>query len=110
MEEDEFVKPKEALLRREFYMLWVSRLLGFKNRVIMKIFPLYVMIVFSRFCANMITLSVAGFYKAFGQSFIADDHFLSLVGAVSSIFNCSGRLFYGFFMDRQGQHYNQMYQ
>jgi len=77
MEEDEFVKPKEALLRREFYMLWVSR-----------------------FCANMITLSVAGFYKAFGQSFIADDHFLSLVGAVSSIFNCSGRLFYGFFMDR----------
>jgi len=77
MEEEEFVMPKEALLRREFYMLWVSR-----------------------FCANMITLSVAGFYKAFGQSFIADDHFLSLVGAVSSIFNCSGRLFYGIFMDR----------
>ena len=40
---------------------------------------------FLRFCANMITLSVAGFYKAFGQSFIADDHFLSLVGAVSGI-------------------------
>merc|ERR1719268_559779 len=76
-DEEEFVRPKEALMRREFYMLWVSR-----------------------FCANMITLSVAGFYKAFGQSFISDDHFLSLVGAVSSIFNCSGRLFYGIFMDR----------
>ena len=34
---------------------------------------------FVRFCANMITLSVAGFYKAFGQSFISDDHFLDLV-------------------------------
>merc|ERR1719507_376187 len=76
-DEEEFVTPKEALMRREFYLLWVSR-----------------------FCANMITLSVAGFYKAFGQSFIADDHFLSLVGAVSSVFNCTGRLFYGILMDR----------
>ena len=47
MEEDEFVKPKEALLRREFYMLWVSRLLSFNKKVIMKIFPLDVMIVTS---------------------------------------------------------------
>ena len=70
----------------------------------MKISLSDVMIVTPRFCANTITLSVGGFYKAFGQSFIADDHFLSLVGAVSSIFNCSGRLFYGLLMDRQGQH------
>ena len=24
-DEEEFVRPKEALMRREFYMLWVSR-------------------------------------------------------------------------------------
>ena len=54
----------------------------------------------SRFCAVLITQSVSGFYKAFGQSFIADDHFLSFVGAVSSVFNCTGRLFYGILMDR----------
>ena len=41
-----------------------------------------------------------GFYEAFRQTFITDDHFLSMVGAVSSVFNCSGRLFYGVFMDR----------
>jgi len=72
-----FVTPKEALKRKEFYMLWVTR-----------------------FCAVLITQSVSGFYKAFGQSFIADDHFLSFVGAVSSVFNCTGRLFYGILMDR----------
>merc|ERR550532_2355079 len=72
-----YVTPKEALKRKEFYMLWVTR-----------------------FCAVLITQSVSGFYKAFGQSFIADDHFLSFVGAVSSVFNCTGRLFYGILMDR----------
>ena len=58
------------------------------------------MCLLSRFCAVLITQSVSGFYKAFGQSFIADDHFLSFVGAVSSVFNCTGRLFYGILMDR----------
>ena len=53
-----------------------------------------------RFCAVLITQSVSGFYKAFGQTFIQDDHFLSFVGAVSSVFNCSGRLFYGVLMDK----------
>ena len=47
----------------------------------------------------LISQSVSGFYKAFGQTFIKDDHFLSFVGAVSSVFNCSGRLFYGVLMD-----------
>merc|ERR1719184_220420 len=73
---ESYVTPKEALKRKELYMLWMTR-----------------------FCVVMITHSVSGFYKAFGQSFIADDHFLSMVGAVSSIFNCSGRLLYGVLMD-----------
>merc|ERR1719334_1942099 len=74
---ESFVTPREALKRKELYMLW-----------------------FTRFSVVMITQSVSGFYKAFGQSFIADDHFLSFVGAVSSVFNCTGRLFYGILMDR----------
>lgn len=47
-------------------------------------------IILSRFSVVLITQSVSGFYKAFGQTFIQDDHFLSFVGAVSSVFNCSG--------------------
>ena len=63
-----FVSPREALQRREFYLLWLTR-----------------------FSVVLITQSVSGFYKAYGQTFIKDDHFLSFVGAVSSVFNCSGR-------------------
>ena len=43
---------------------------------------------------------VSALYKAFGQTFIYDDHFLSIVGAICSFFNCSGRLIYGFIMDK----------
>jgi len=74
---ENYVTPREAFKRKELYMLWLTR-----------------------FSVVMITQSVSGFYKAFGQSFIADDHFLSFIGAVSSIFNCSGRLFYGVLMDK----------
>lgn len=41
-------------------------------------------------------------YKAYGQTFIEDDHFLSLVGSLSSIFNCIGRPTWGAFMDKFG--------
>ena len=43
---------------------------------------------------------VLGFYKAFGQTFIRDDKFLSLVGSISSVFNCTGRFFWGTIMDK----------
>merc|ERR1719447_619638 len=72
-----FLTPTEALRKKEFYLLWLTR-----------------------FSVVLITQSVSGFYKAFGQSFINDDLFLSFVGAVSSVFNCSGRLFYGVLMDK----------
>ena len=77
MDGEAYATPRQALQTKEFYMLWVTR-----------------------FCAVLITQSVSGFYKAFGQSFIADDHYLSFVGAVSSVFNCTGRLFYGVLMDK----------
>ena len=43
---------------------------------------------------------VAALYKAFGQTFIYDDHFLSIIGAICSFFNCAGRLMYGLIMDK----------
>ena len=43
---------------------------------------------------------VAALYKAFGQTFIYDDHFLAIVGAICSFFNCAGRLMYGLIMDK----------
>jgi hypothetical protein len=40
------------------------------------------------------------FQKTFGQTFIKNDRFLSIVGSVSSFFNALGRLFWGFLVDK----------
>ena len=50
---------------------------------------------------------VLGFYKAFGQTFIRDDKFLSLVGSISSVFNCTGRFFWGTIMDKSAYKVDQ---
>ena len=71
------VSWKEAFRRKEFYILW-----------------------FTRLSVVLITQVVAALYKAFGTTFINDDQFLSVVGAAASVFNCSGRLVYGFIMDK----------
>jgi len=44
---------------------------------------------------------VAGF-KSFGMlhEALADDNFLTIVGALAAVFNCCGRLFWGNMMDR----------
>ena len=67
----------EALARKEFYLLWVTRL-----------------------SVVMISNVISAYYKAFGQTFIKDDRFLSIIGAITSVFNCSGRLVYGMIMDK----------
>ena len=69
----------EALKRREFYLFWVTRL-----------------------SVVMLSNVVSAYYKVFGQTFIRNDKFLSLVGSISSIFNCAGRLLWGLVMDRIG--------
>jgi len=73
----EYVTPLEAFSRKELYLLWITRL-----------------------SVVLITNVIGGFYKAFGQTFIQDDQFLGIVGAITSVFNCTGRLFYGFIMDK----------
>ena len=54
----------------------------------------------TRLSVVMLSNVISAYYKAFGQTFIRDDKFLSIVGAITSVFNCSGRLFYGLIMDR----------
>jgi len=88
---------KTALSRKEFYLLWACR-----------------------FCMQLITQCVSGFYKAYGLTIEVspapcylndklvsltspckiDDHFLSTVGAFSSLFNCASRILFGFVMDK----------
>ncbi|XP_075242061.1 apicoplast pyruvate carrier 1-like [Convolutriloba macropyga] len=42
---------------------------------------------------------ISTYYKTFGQTFIRDDAFLSLVGSVSSVTNALGRIAWGLIMD-----------
>ena len=73
----EYVTPCEALQRKELFLLWITRL-----------------------SVVLMSNGISAFYKAFGQTFIRDDKFLSLVGRINSVFNCTGRVFYGFIMDK----------
>ena len=68
---------KQAFRTKELYLLWITRL-----------------------SIVLISQVIAGLYKAFGTTFINDDSFLVLVGSISAIFNCCGRVFYGCIMDR----------
>lgn len=43
---------------------------------------------------------ISSLYKAYGQGFIVDDHFLALVGSFAAVFNAVGRLFWGMLADR----------
>ena len=74
-----YVMRSEAIKSKEFFILWTTRL-----------------------SVVMLSNVISAYYKVFGQTFIRDDKFLSLVGSISSIFNCSGRLLWGLIMDRVG--------
>ena len=54
----------------------------------------------TRLSVVMLSNVISAFYKVFGQTFIRDDKFLSVVGSINSVFNCSGRLLYGLIMDK----------
>ncbi len=43
---------------------------------------------------------VLSYYKTFGQTFIKNDSYLSIVGSVSSFFNAIGRLLWGYLVDK----------
>ena len=72
----ENVPPSLVVKSQEFWMLWFTFVLnaqavGYINTM----------------------------YKAFGQQFIKDDHFLAVVGAFAAVFNSGGRVFWGYLCD-----------
>lgn len=69
--------PKEMLKCKQFYILW-----------------------FTFFLNNQIVTYINSMYKAYGQTFIRDDQFLATVGAVAAVFNSSGRVLWGWVMDK----------
>ncbi|TGZ55982.1 hypothetical protein CRM22_010237 [Opisthorchis felineus] len=75
--EDENLTPVQVLRRCDFYRMWVVM-----------------------FC-NIIPITIiTSAYKYFGQAYISDDFFLSIVATISAIFNAGGRIMWGAFVDK----------
>ena len=73
-----FDSAKTILLRKEFYLLWLTR-----------------------FGMVLISQCLSGFYKAFALKELSyNDEFIATVGAVAGIFNCIGRISMGFLVDK----------
>lgn len=56
-------------------------------------------------CLIMTTVGgmyLAGTYKTYGQNVFRSEAFLSTVGSISSLFNCTGRIFWGGLADHYG--------
>ncbi len=66
------LKPSQMLRKPSFYMLW-----------------------FILLASNFVLLFTTTLYKFFGLQVGFDDHFLAIVGSVSAIFNCLGRIVWG---------------
>ncbi|XP_071098168.1 apicoplast pyruvate carrier 1-like [Haliotis cracherodii] len=79
VEEQTDYAPWEVLRTKIFYLMWA----------------IYVCVVLGIFF-------ITNFYKTFSQTFIKDDHFLSLAGSVSSVLNALGRPFWGAVGDKLG--------
>ena len=70
------VKPQVVLRTLNFYLLWAMFFLG-----------------------GIAVSFISSLYKQFGLEEFGDDHFLSAVGSVSSVFNFLGRLLWGLLAD-----------
>ena len=79
--------PLQMLKKVNFYLLWVMMLL-----------------------AGFSVFFTATLYKFFGLTFIRDDHFLAVVGAASSICNCTGRIVWGLLADYTSYKFSLVFQ
>ncbi len=77
MEDNDNIKPGQATRSKEFWILWATFFLN----------------------TQAITY-INSMYKAYGQGFINDDHFLAIVGALAAVFNSLGRIFWGHLCDK----------
>ena len=71
------IKPLELIKRWRFYLIWLSE-----------------------FAVFLSFTSMGSLYKVFGESAKYSDHTLAAVGAVGSVCNCTGRVFWGLLADR----------
>lgn len=76
-DEDKSMTPRQALQEKTFYQLWFIFLFNGQG------------IQF-----------VSGLYKAYGQTFIKDDHFLAVVGSLAAVCNGFGRILWGHIADK----------
>ncbi|GMT14767.1 hypothetical protein PFISCL1PPCAC_6064 [Pristionchus fissidentatus] len=60
----------------------------------------FLFIFLTLFFSSIWVQVTTGFYKSYGLQFISSDHFLSMVAAVSSIFNCGSRITWGWLADK----------
>jgi len=73
------IRPMDMVKTREFWILWLT------------------------FVVNTQAVGyINSMYKAFGQTFINDDHFLTFVGSAAAIFNSGGRVLWGHMYDKFG--------
>ncbi|XP_052783317.1 uncharacterized protein LOC128219536 isoform X2 [Mya arenaria] len=95
LREDEELMVNQGinLMPRESALVIMLRVIKNKNAWI------WMWILFLIFCGLQFANS---FYKDYGQTFISDDHFLALIGSMSSIFNCLLRPVWGVIMDKYG--------
>lgn len=70
------IEPGQIVKTHEFWILWLTFVLN-----------------------TQAVGYINSMYKAFGQTFIQDDHFLAVVGAFAAIFNSSGRVLWGHLCD-----------
>jgi len=75
-EGEENLKPSQIVRTREFWILWLTFFLN-----------------------TQAVGYINSMYKAFGQTFIDDDHFLAFTGAFAALFNSSGRVLWGYLSD-----------
>ncbi|KER24660.1 hypothetical protein T265_07708 [Opisthorchis viverrini] len=73
----ENLSPKQVIRRLDFYLLWIVM-----------------------FCNVIPVTIITSAFKYFGQKYISDDRFLSIVATTSSLFNSSGRIAWGALVDR----------
>ncbi|XP_062522055.1 uncharacterized protein LOC134196850 [Corticium candelabrum] len=69
--------PRQLFHQVSFYILW-----------------------FMFLCNGQTVVLLSSLFKAFGLTFINNDHFLAIVGAVSAPFNAVSRIFWGYIADR----------
>nr|XP_006819140.1 PREDICTED: uncharacterized protein LOC100370263 [Saccoglossus kowalevskii] len=71
------IGPGKMIKTRAFWTLWFTFLFNTQTQVL-----------------------ISTLYKAYGQTFIADDMFLALVGSFSSVCNALGRIMWGYLADK----------